>query len=135
MSKTINGLYVLLLLAACTSIGYASGAVRPPEKAPPKIELLVVTDVTVVTPMHAGYEIVAAPISYSCRGVLCMEVVVCDIAGGETSNLQSPAAAVDKQCSKVVEKYLGCERYYSCRAVAKITVKDFYNLPQYNLRT
>lgn len=135
MGKQIKGLYVLLLIAASMSIGYASGAVRPPEKAPPRIELLVVTDVTVVTPAQPAFEIIATTIQYSLNRVSCMEVIAYKLPGEGTFAMHSPVAVIEKQCSKVVEKYLGCERWYSCRAVAKLTVKDFYNLPDYHLRT
>lgn len=134
MIKFKKGLCVLLLLAACMSIGYASGAVRPPEKAPPRIEMLA-ADLTVVNSVQRAFEIVATTINYSLSGVGYVEVIALELPGEVTCELQSPVAVIEKQCLKVVEKYLGCERYYSCRALAQVTVNDFYSLPNYHLRT
>jgi hypothetical protein len=134
MSKTIKGLHVLLLIAACTSIGYASGAVRPPEKAPPKNELPVVSELTVVNPVAPATEIVATPINY--MGVEFIEVIVLNPSGALGCMAQSPVAAIKKECSKFVGKYLGCERYYSCGA-NRFKPINYYPLalPNYNLRT
>lgn len=134
MRKTIKGLHVLLLIAACTSIGYASGAVRPPEKAPPKIELPVVEAVVAAAPASTpGCEFVVTN-----HPLVIAEVITVDafLPSGDEVIPSHLLVATKKDCGKFVEKYLGCERYYSCKTNWFKAVA-IYNLalPNYYLRT